>query len=140
MSAGPLKRLRRLGSERRRLLVRAMLLLTGASAGVAVLPFRIAIRLGAVRLGRSSDPSEEDAVWAVEAAARLLPWRTMCIEKGLAVQRMLRSAGVCAVLHYGARQSRDTGKLEAHVWVTAGGEPIIGADEAPNFAEVASFP
>ena len=140
MSARPFARLRRLGSRRRRLLVTALLLLTGASIAVAALPFRIAIRFGAVRQSGRGGPTEEDAVWAVEAASRLLPWRTMCIEKGLAVQRMLRSAGVDAVLHYGARQAPETGKLEAHVWVTAGRESIMGADEAPYFAEVASFP
>ena len=140
MSAGPFARLRRLGSERRRLLVQAALLLTGASIAVAALPFRAAIRFGAVRDSGRRRGTPEDAVWAVEAASRLLPWRTMCIEKGLAVQRLLRSGGVDAVLHYGARHSPETGKLEAHVWVTAGGEPIIGGVEAPHFAEVASFP
>ena len=114
--------------------------MTGASIAVAALPFRVAIRFGVARHSGGGDPTAEDAVWAVEAASRLLPWRTMCIEKGLAVQRMLRSAGVDAILHYGARQSLETGKLEAHVWVTAGREPIIGGDEAPHFAEVASFP
>jgi hypothetical protein len=64
----------------------------------------------------------------------------MCIEKGLAVQRLLRSGGVDAVLHYGARHSPETGRLEAHVWVTADGQPIIGAEEAPQFAEIVSFP
>jgi hypothetical protein len=114
--------------------------LTGASIAVAALPFRIAIRFGAVGLRRRGRTTQEDAVWAVEAAGRLLPWRTMCIEKGLAVQRLLRSAGVDAVLHYGARHSPGCGKLEAHVWVTVDGETIIGEDEAPCFAEVASFP
>jgi hypothetical protein len=140
MSAGPFSRLRRLGSERRRLLVRAALLLTGASIAVAALPFRVAIRFGAVPASGRAGGTKDGAVWAVEAASRLLPWRTMCIEKGLAVQRLLRSGGVDAVLHYGARHSPETGRLEAHVWVTADGQPIIGAEEAPQFAEIVSFP
>jgi Transglutaminase-like superfamily len=140
MNAGPIARFRRLGGERRRLLVRAVLLLTGASAAVAMLPFRTVIRFGSVGLGQSALLSGEDAVWAVEAAARRLPWRTMCIEKGLALQRLLRIAGVDALLHYGVRRSPETGTLEAHVWVTVAGETIIGAEQAPHFAEVASFP
>lgn len=84
--------------------------------------------------------SIDDVVWAVEAAARRVPWRTMCIEKGLAVQRMLRSGGVDAILHYGARYHRETGKLEAHVWVTVDGCPVIGGAEAGNFAAIASYP
>ena len=81
----------------------------------------------------------DDCVWAVEAASRRLPWRTMCIEKGLVVQRMLRSGGVNAVLHYGARHHPDTSRLEAHVWVTVEGIAVIGGAEAASFALVASY-
>jgi hypothetical protein len=139
MTAGPLVRFRRLSGKRRRLLVRAALALTQASVAVASLPFRRAIRLGAVPLG--IDPiSVEDCVWAVEAAARRLPWRTMCIEKGLAVQRMLRGGGVAALLHYGARHHPETSKLEAHVWVTVDGRAVIGGEEAGEFAPIVSYP
>lgn len=82
----------------------------------------------------------EECVWAVEAIARRLPWRTVCIQKGLAVQRLLRSSGVDAILHYGARRAPDSGELEAHVWVTVAGEAVIGGEEAVGFAEIAAFP
>ena len=71
--------------------------------------------------------------------SRRLPWRTKCIEKGLAVQRLLRSGGVDALLHYGARHA-ENGMLEAHVWVSVDGETVIGGDEAPGFAELAQYP
>jgi hypothetical protein len=64
----------------------------------------------------------------------------MCIEKGLAVQRLLRSSGVDARLHYGARHAPKTGKLEAHVWVTVAGEVIFGGEEAAAYAELARYP
>src|SRR5690242_12619213 len=139
MSAGPFARLRRLSGERRRLLLRAAALLILASAAVALLPFRRAIRFGCVLLG-GAIRSTEDVVWAVEAAAHRVPWRTMCIEKGLVVQRMMRSGGVDAVLHYGARHHADTRKLEAHVWVTVDGRPVIGGAESGQFALIASYP
>jgi len=82
----------------------------------------------------------ETAVWAVEAAARRLPWRTMCIEQGLAAQRMLRRRGIDARLHYGARNDHSAGKLEAHVWVTVDGVAVIGESEAGRFAEIATYP
>ena len=82
----------------------------------------------------------EDCVWVVEAAARGLPWRTMCIEKGLVIQRMLQSGGIEAVLHYGVRQDARSGKLEAHVLVTVAGRAVIGGAEAPDFAPIASYP
>lgn len=138
--ATPLTRLYRLSRERRRALPLAIVTLTAASAAVALLPFRTAIGFGSVALKRRRAMTVEDCVWAVEAAARRLPWRTMCIEQGLAAQRLLRNAGVDAVLHYGARHGADSGKLEAHVWVSVADETIIGGDEAPEFAEIATYP
>ena len=138
-TSNPVSRLQQLAPERRRLLMRACILLTVASAAVAALPFRWAIRLGPVPLGGQRRLSVEDAVWAVQAAARQLPWRTVCIEKGIALQRMLRSSGFDAVLHYGARHHDVTGALEAHVWVTLDGTAVIGGEEAANFAELARY-
>jgi Transglutaminase-like superfamily len=138
-SAGPLIRLRRLSGEQKRLLVGAIALLALASAGVSLLPFRRVIRFGCVPpLNRRA--SIDDVVWAVEAAARRVPWRTMCIEKGLVVQRMLRSGGLDAILHYGARHHDETHKLEAHVWVTVGGRAVIGGADVDKFVAIASYP
>jgi hypothetical protein len=64
----------------------------------------------------------------------------MCIEKGLTAQRMLRSGGVDAILHYGARHRPGSGRLEAHVWISVGGETVMGGEQAANFAELATFP
>lgn len=136
----PLRRLYRLPRERRRILLRALAVLTGASAAVAFLPFRNAIGFGSVSVKARPRVTPEDCVWAVEAAAQRLPWRTMCIEKGLAVQRLLRHGGVDAVLHYGARHVGDLGKIEAHVWVSVAGTIVIGGEEAREFAEVRAFP
>jgi hypothetical protein len=134
------RRLQRLSRSRRWLLVRAGLTLTASCAAVALMPFRKAITFGAIGLKKRADLTPLDCVWAVEAAARRLPLRTMCIEKGLAVQRLLRSAGFNAVLHYGARNDPDAGKVEAHVWVSVADEIVIGGEDAPAFAEIASFP
>jgi hypothetical protein len=138
--SNPIATLHRLSGEQRRLLLRAAGLLTIASAIVALLPFRRALSFGSVGLGRKSAPGMADFVWAVKAAARRLPWRTKCIEQGLALQRMLRLAGVDAVLHYGARHDPHSRKLEAHVWVSVGGEAVIGGEEAAGFAEIAAYP
>lgn len=107
---------------------------------IAVLPFRRAIRFGSIPLGRPQAISMADAVWAVETAARYLPLRTKCIEKGLAAQRLLRRSGRDARLHYGARIEGGGRKLCAHVWVSVEGEVVIGGEEAPPFAEITVFP
>jgi len=135
-----LLRFYRLAPERRRLLLRAWAVLTVASAAIAFLPFRIAIRYGAIPLGRPQRTSSVDCVGAVESAARRMPWRAMCIEKGVAVQRLLRRSGADARLHYGARHAADGGTLEAHVWVSVAGMIVIGGEEAADFAEIAIFP
>jgi hypothetical protein len=135
----PIARLSRQSPERRRLLTRAAVMLSIASGAVALLPFKRAIRLGCVS-ARGPKATISDCVWAIEAAARTLPWRTMCIEKGLALQRMLRRGGEEAVLHYGIRHHPDTSELEAHVWVSVDGETVLGGAEAPGFAEVARYP
>ena len=133
-------RWRRLGRDRRQLLVRSALVLAVASAGVALLPFRRAIRFGSIERRRDRVRLRTDEyVWAVETAARYVPLRTMCIEKGLAVQRLLRESGADARLHYGARHDVRTGKLEAHVWVTLDGAMLIGGEEAASFAEIAVY-
>jgi hypothetical protein len=137
--AGSFVRLRRLNGAQWGLFLRASVLLGLAFVAVAVLPFRSAIRFGSVPLGDRSW-KEGEIIWAVEAAARRSPWRTACIEKGLVAQRMLRSAGVKAILHYGARHHPETGKLEAHVWVTVGARPVIGGAEAAAFAPIATYP
>ena len=132
-------RFHRLSAERRALLVRAAIALTAASAAVACLPFRMAIRFGCVD-GHAKKLNVDDCVWAIEVAARRLPWRTMCIENGLAVQRLLRRDGVDARLHYGARHCPQSGNLEAHVWVTVGDRIVMGSDEAQGFAEIGVYP
>jgi len=137
---GLLQRLRRLTSAQRVLLLRASALLGLASVAVALLPFRVAIRFGSVPLGGGGGASADECVWAVEAASRRLPWRTLCIEKGLVVQRLLRSHGVNAILHYGARHHPRSGKLEAHVWVTVDGRAVIGGAAAQDFALIATYP
>jgi hypothetical protein len=137
-----LVRFRRLARNHQWLVVEAAMMVALASAAIRLMPFRRSIRFGAVALARrpKDAASTADCVWAVEASTRRLPWRTVCIQKGIALQRMLRKRGIDARLHYGARTDPLSGELEAHVWVTVGGEAVIGGAEAANFAEVAVYP
>lgn len=132
-------RFAKMESRRRQLLVRAAFALTAASFAVAALPFRHAMKFGPIPLGRRKDLDPAECVWAIEAASYRLPWRTMCIEKGLATQRLLRASGVDAALHYGARNNPDDRTLEAHVWVTVGGTTVIGDESPLQFTELATY-
>jgi hypothetical protein len=137
-----IRRLRKLGPARRKLLIEAASRLALTAFGLRLLQFRRMIQSGSVPLGRpGADGSIADCVWAVEAAARRVPWRAVCIDQSLSLQRMLRERGIEAVLHYGARQNGSADKpLEAHVWVSVDGTIVIGGEEAESFACIASFP
>ncbi len=125
-------------ARRRALLLEAVAILSLVSTALALLPFKRAIRLGAVRLGRVSGSSAAEIVSAIEMVARRLPWRIVCIQKGIAAQLMLRRRGFDARLHYGIGNDGDT--LGAHAWVSLDEVPVTGGEEARVFAPVGAFP
>lgn len=131
----------RLDPRCKRLLREAALALGLAAFAVAFLPFRRAIRLGVIPLAPiRREASLAEIRWAIESLAPRLPWRAMCIEQGIAMQRMLRRRGIDAHIHYGARPDACESGLEAHVWVTVGDMIVAGEAEAGRFAELAVFP
>ncbi|MEO7820589.1 MAG: lasso peptide biosynthesis B2 protein [Sphingomicrobium sp.] len=138
-------RLARMDPRRRRLLAEALVELMRASAVIAFAPFRRAVAFGSRPLGRAEPTSAEAAEtiatvrWSVEAVAARVPWRTVCFQMGLALQRMLRRRGIPAQLYYGIGKATD-GKLQAHVWVAADQAIAIGGESAARFATVAVFP
>lgn len=122
--------------------VEAAVLLALAWAAIQLLPFRILMRttgLGSV----SADRPDGHAIGlkvrqAVKRAARRLPWTIVCFPEGLAAHWMLRRRGFASRLVYGLRSS--TEKLSAHVWVTLGGEVIVGEETQDPHHCVAIFP
>jgi hypothetical protein len=88
---------------------------------------------------RTDDDMADRIGWAVEAAARRLPWRPLCFERGLAAHMMLRRRGQPSMLHYGARSDGSLGP-SAHVWVRLGARDVVGGEEAARFATLATFP
>ena len=131
----PIARFRHLDSDRRRLLMQCGYFRGPRRRSGFSVPPGDPVRL---RSG-TKKALIEDCIWAVEAAARRLPWRTMCIEQGLAAQRLLRSAGIDAVLHYGARQNAPD-KAGSSRMGERRGAIVIGGEEAGDFAEIASYP
>ena len=131
----------RLGRRRQALLAEALLAITAASAAIRLRTFKRAIRMGSLPLSERPAAGDitDDVRWAVETAARNVPWRAMCIQEGLALQWMLRRRGIDARLHYGIAKD-EIGELQAHVWVAAGGSVVIGGAEAARFKCVATFP
>ena len=133
-------RLWRLPARHRILLVQVAANLALVSAALALLPFKRAIRLGAVRSRPGLTGEAEDVIWAVEAVAKRAPWRTVCIHKGITAQRLLRRRGLDAKLHYGIGHGHGGDGLAAHVWVSLEDISLIGGEEAGTFATVGTFP
>lgn len=76
---------------------------------------------------------------ALVSVGRIVPWRAVCFQHGLAAHLMLGRRGLPSTLHYGAASDAN-GALVAHVWVDCDGFDVIGNEEAENFHLLASFP
>jgi len=132
-----------LAPSRRALFIESAAALLAASLAVKVLPFNWAIRLGSRPIGLPHPEHSAEVMsnvqWAIDAAARRMPWNAVCIQRGLAAQWMLRRRGIDAHLHYGLTNDDDNA-LKAHVWVEAMGEVLVGGEEAGDYVRVATFP
>lgn len=127
------------------LLTIAILWLGLARFSIAFFSFRRVGRMATmpVRLSEQGELKRLETIkrvrWAIAAASRRVPWRTMCFEQGLAAHLMLRRRGLPSVLYYGAAPNKEKG-LAAHVWVRVGVIEIVGCEIADQFAVLAVFP
>lgn len=136
---GPVRRLIGRSGRDNLLLIEAVLQLLRAWAAIRFLPFRRAVTSGSAPLAGMSGATVDQVAWAVTAASAHVPWRTVCFQQGLALQRMLRRRGFDARLHYGIGHT-DAGDLQAHVWVSVDDRFVIGGEQAPGFKCVAIYP
>ena len=137
-----IRRAASLGWSGNLLLVEAIAALAAAAVAIRFLPFRRAVSFGAVPLGEPREnPTAlaDELSWTVEAAARIVPFRTVCFQQGLALQRMARRRGIDARLHYDIGKD-ETDRLAAHVWVSADGRALIGEQHDNVFMTVATYP
>lgn len=140
----PLARWRALGPVRRALLLRALAALCAASTEVRLRPFaRIAVRLGTMQSSPRTDPAGDpararDIRWAVNAAARRLPFECACLVRALAARALCRAHGLAPVLHMGAERGQQ-GRAETHAWLTAAGVGVTGYPLPPGMVEIGCF-
>jgi hypothetical protein len=129
------------------LLIEAALCLAAARLALLVLPFpRIAAYLGRLRppSPQPSIPNQEQATardigWAVERAARVLPFRAVCLPRALAAWQMLHIRHVPSRLHFGASKPQPGTVLATHAWLDASGIEVTGYPEANHFVELGYF-
>jgi hypothetical protein len=124
------------------LLAETALALLSATLALKLRPFR-QVAQGLIRPTSSRaliNPDELTARvrWAVLAAARRLPWRSVCFDQAIATQRLLARRGITADLVYGVRQTE--AGYDAHVWVRLpDGQIIMGGEQASLFKPIALF-
>ena len=140
--------LRRLTWGDRRLLAEAVLSLAAARLLVLSTPFRRLSRRLGTRGRESSTAAHTEAglralrevAWALQAAARRLPWRCACLEQGIAGKMMLRRRGMASTLYLGVAREGEAGSpATAHAWLRSGPVVITGAAGRERYAVVATF-
>jgi hypothetical protein len=121
-------------------LLRAWSLLWAARLGLWLLPFP-AIRNWAAR--RAIQTGARDAMpvdrlaWSVSAASHLVP-RATCLTQALAGQALLARHGHPARLYLGVARG-DAGQFEAHAWLEAEGQVILGDGERARFTPLTTL-
>ncbi|WP_166038202.1 lasso peptide biosynthesis B2 protein [Sphingosinicella sp. YJ22] len=137
-SAPPLRSSRARGIANRLLVLEAIVNLLPAALAVRFLSFARVVE-GRRRVRRRRGGAEPRRLARmVEIARAKVPWRAKCFESALCLRAMLRRRGIPSTLHYGIGAAND-GALNAHVWLSVGGEVLIGGENAAQFACVATF-
>ena len=101
---------------------------------LSFLPFRV-VRQIPTRLQtpwlRYIAGNPERLIWAVTATARHVPGAT-CLTQALTAQMLYGSQGISAITRFGVLRG-ESGRLEAHAWLEAGGKIVLGASEPGKF-------
>jgi len=137
-----LRRWRSLRWGERVLLLEAAAALAIARLAILLLPFRL---LAALAERTPAAPAREaDARLAarigeaVDTAARVVPWRAVCLPRAIAARLMLAHRGCDSVLHFGVGKG-EGGALLAHAWLEAAGMVVVGGAAAGSVAPLARF-
>ena len=133
--------------SRRALLLEAVFWLAAARLAIFFLPFpKIAHYLGEPRppLDTASKPYRNPALaqeisWAIDRAARLFPFRLVCLPRALAGWKMLHRRQIQGLLHFGASRNTAGGPLRTHAWLDACGVEVSGYPEAHDCVEIGHF-
>lgn len=130
-----IRKLSRLNSTDRRLLVQASIVLFWTRLLLWLLPWEVATAgLAKLHVPGSIPMTPERGAWAVRNASRVVP-RATCLTQALALQHLLMRAGHTPRLTLGV--SKGTEGFEAHAWVEHEGEPLLNErDEISRYARL----
>ena len=124
----------------RLLLIEATLLLAAARIVLVCVPFRRIVPW--LERAPETPACDGTAVIAVRRAVTLaahnVPWNAVCLPQAMAAKAMLARRGQGSALHIGAGMA-EAGRLNAHAWLVAGGEVVIGEAGIAEVAPLARF-
>jgi len=134
-----LRRLAGLTPDRRRLVLRSLLVVVGVRVGLTALSFarlRNVLRKLERRTtpeAEASRPAVDELVWAVGASSRYVP-RATCLVQALALELLLERSGRAAAVQIGV--AKENGDLKAHAWVESEGRRLLEDSEPTRFASL----
>ena len=120
------------------LFIKACTLVGIIRLGLSLLPFltlKNVLRVIGPSIARVDEKlSEDQLVWAVAAASRLIPKAT-CLTQALAIQLFLKQAGREAHVHIGVDDG-EGGRLDAHAWVESRGKVLFGGSNLSRYTHL----
>ena len=132
------KRFLRLSGAERTLLLQAAFSILAVVLALRFLSFQRLQMLACRWSGRASNPFSSDRiVWAVEAAAPLIP-ASSCLSRALAAQALLTRHGFASQLMIGVAKN-EASRLEAHAWITCQDRVLIGGPETGRYTRLLSL-
>jgi hypothetical protein len=137
-----IRRMRVLGFARVALLVETFGLLLAARLALSVLPVQRVLAWNNQGKTPPADAVDIPAQlvlvrWLIVTVSRRSILEFVCFPQSLAARFLLDRRGIDNRLYYGV--NRKNGKLEMHTWIEAGGEIVVGGEEAGDFSVIAVY-
>jgi hypothetical protein len=131
-----MRKLRRLSSAERGLLLNASRLLVLYRVALWVLPWRrLAVSRPSAGSVRAARFSVERLEWAVRTAQLRIP-RATCLSQALALNHLLAREGYASSIHIGVAKTKGA-KFEAHAWVEHDGVTLLSsASELAHYSHL----
>ena len=134
------------------LLIEALFTLVYARLWMLAQPFqRVAARLGRpgtpvedqppVVLAQNDADCARQVSRAVRWVAKVVPFRSVCLQQAVAAKIMLRRRNIASTLHFGVAISSEGGDpaIKAHAWLRAGSVDVTGFDVAHQYREIVRY-
>lgn len=76
---------------------------------------------------------------AIERAAKVSFWRTVCYEKALTAKMMFKRRGIDSTIYIGMMRKEEDNKLEGHAWIRTGNIIVTGQTDFSKYVIVGIF-